>query len=72
MGRVQGGASGNRTDILQTDLVTGFQSTGRLILDAVKGLFFKRVTQNTGVRYPMVSLEFFTDIILRIALWPWG
>jgi hypothetical protein len=25
----------------------------------------------TGVRFPMVSLEFFIDIILPVALWPW-
>ena len=24
------------------------------------------------VRFQMVSLEFFIDIILPIALWPWG
>jgi len=24
------------------------------------------------VRFPMVSLEFFIDIILPITLWPWG
>jgi hypothetical protein len=24
------------------------------------------------VRFPMVSLEFFIDIIVSVALWPWG
>jgi hypothetical protein len=24
------------------------------------------------VRFPMVSLEFFIDVILSTALWPWG
>jgi len=27
---------------------------------------------STLVRFQMVSLEFFIDIILPIALWPWG
>jgi hypothetical protein len=29
-------------------------------------------TRKSRVRFPMVSLEFFTDIILSVALWPWG
>ena len=26
----------------------------------------------SGVRFPMVSLEFFIDIKLSATLWPWG
>jgi hypothetical protein len=29
-------------------------------------------TGTSRVRFPMVSLEFFTDIIVSVALWPWG
>jgi hypothetical protein len=29
-------------------------------------------TKTTRVRFPMVSLEIFIDIILPAALWPWG
>ena len=31
-----------------------------------------RQVGRSRVRFPMVSLEFFIDIILPVALWPWG
>jgi hypothetical protein len=29
-------------------------------------------TGTSRVRFPMVSLEFFSDIIVSVALWTWG
>ena len=36
----------------------------------VKALRYKPAGRS--FRFPMVSLEFFSDIILPVALWPWG
>jgi len=32
----------------------------------------KLQTGRSRVRFPLVSLEFYSDIILPVALWPWG
>ena len=50
------------------------------LADTLPGLIFSlftlfSVTVQTGrtrVRFPMVSLEFFSDVIFLVALWPWG
>jgi hypothetical protein len=41
----------------------------------VGNVLLLHITLQTGrswVRFPMVSLEFFSDIIFPVALWPWG
>jgi hypothetical protein len=41
---------------------------GAAVAQLVEALHYKP----EGVRFPMVSLEFFIGIILSAALWPWG
>ena len=41
-----------------------------LVAQLIEALGYK--PEGRGFRFPMVSLEFFIDIILPVALWPWG
>jgi len=50
----------------------------KFVLDSVlvqyfntRGVVVKALRYKPAGRFPMVSLEFFSDIILPVALWPW-
>jgi hypothetical protein len=54
---------------------TIFGARGGVVVKALRWRSGKGTTPQTSrsrVRFPMVSLEFFTDTIFPVALWPWG
>jgi len=62
-----------RSYVLHLDPV--FSSVTRFPLGARGGTVGSGTALQAGrsqVRFPMVSLEFFIDIILPTTLWPWG
>jgi len=44
---------------------------GHLVAQLVEALRYKPEGRGFDSRFPMVSLEYFIDI-LPVALWPWG
>jgi len=43
---------------------------GHAVALLVEPLYYE--LEGRGVQFPMVSVEYFIDIILPVALWPWG
>ena len=43
---------------------------GHAVAQLVEALRYK--SERSRVQFPVVSMEFFIDIILPAALWPWG
>ena len=66
-------AEGNRFGIITdpADIIPKhFLNKGHAVAQLVEALRYK--SEGRWFRFPMVSLEFFIDIILPAALWPWG
>jgi hypothetical protein len=52
----------------------GMESRMSKFIGIMSRLFIDSTLQTgrSRFRFPVVSLEFFSDIILPVALWPWG
>ena len=48
-----------------------FQDSSNKFISAINVSKF-RLVGRSQVRFPMLSLEFFIDVILPAAPWPWG
>ena len=53
------------------DIDSNTGATGTVV-QLIKMFIHSATTRRAQVRFPMVSLEFFIDIILPATIWPWS